>query len=197
METCKNINVTSKLAHVNLGSFLRRIPRSGAELEQFNDMSNSLVGFQLPTMKDRWVCSLTGSGEFSVASIRKFVDDHLLPDVSSKFCWRKIVPIKVNILAWKIKLDYLPTRFNLSRRGLDIHSILCPICENHTETSSHIFFACSVARDILSNIASWWDVRPPQVASFEELKVWRASLNLSSNRKLVLEGVIYTAWWTI
>ena len=141
--------------------------------------------------------SLTGSGEFSVASIRKFVDDHLLPDVSSKFCWRKIVPIKVNILAWKIKLDYLPTRFNLSRRGLDIHSILCPICENHTETSSHIFFACSMARDILSNIASWWDVRPPQVASFEEWKVWIASLNLSSNRKLVLEGVIYTAWWTI
>ena len=114
METCKNINVTSKLAHDNLGFSLRRIPRSGAELEQFNDMSNSLVVFQLPTMKDRWVSSLTGSGEFSVASIRKFVDDHLLPDVSSKFCWRKIVPIKVNILSWKIKLDYLPTRFNLS-----------------------------------------------------------------------------------
>ena len=59
--------------------------------------------------------------------------------------------------------------------------------ETHRTTS--IYF--------LSNIASWWDVRPPQVASFEEWKVWIAILNLSSNRKLVLEGVIYTAWWTI
>ncbi|GKC64066.1 hypothetical protein Tco_1096664 [Tanacetum coccineum] len=28
----------------------------------------------------------------------------------------KSVPIKVNILAWKIKLEALPTRFNISRR---------------------------------------------------------------------------------
>ncbi|GJU72884.1 RNA-directed DNA polymerase, eukaryota, reverse transcriptase zinc-binding domain protein [Tanacetum coccineum] len=197
LETCKKINVASKMAHENLGISLRRIPRSGAKLEQFNDMTNSLVGFQLPSMIDRWFWSLSGLGVFSVALVRKFVDDHLLLEVSSKYCWRNIVPIKVNILAWKIKLDYLPTRFNLSRRGLDIHSILCPICEKHTETSGHTFFACSMASDILHNIAFWWDVKPPHVASFEEWELWMSSLNLSSNRKLLLEGVIYTAWWFI
>ncbi|GJU93853.1 asparagine synthetase [glutamine-hydrolyzing] [Tanacetum coccineum] len=107
-------------------------------------------------------------GDFSVASVRKIIDDHLLPEVSSKLSWRKMVPIKVNILAWKVKLDVLPTRFNLSKRGLDINSILCPICENHAESSSHLFFACSIARDIFRNIASWWDVKSPHVSSFEE-----------------------------
>ncbi|GKD15357.1 RNA-directed DNA polymerase, eukaryota, reverse transcriptase zinc-binding domain protein [Tanacetum coccineum] len=141
--------------------------------------------------------SLRRLGVFSLASVHKFVDDHLLPEVYSKFCWRKIVPIKVIILAWKIKLDYLPTRFNLSRRGLDIHSILCPICEKHTETSGHTFFACSMASDIVRNIAFWWDVNPPHIASFEEWELWMSSLNLSSNHKLLLEGVIYTAWWFI
>ncbi|GJV22037.1 hypothetical protein Tco_1371057 [Tanacetum coccineum] len=108
LESCKKINVATKMAHDNLGFSLRRTPRSGVELTQFNDMSNSLVGFQLPNMKDRW-------------------------------------------------------------------SGLCR-AQNHTESSSHIFFACSMARDIHHNIASWWDVNPPQVASFEEWEVWGRSV---------------------
>ncbi|GJZ07388.1 RNA-directed DNA polymerase, eukaryota [Tanacetum coccineum] len=89
LENCKQINVASKLGHVNFGFSLRRIPRSGAELEQFNDMMNSLVGFQLPNMQDRWFWSLSGSRVFSVASIRQFIDDHLLPEglIVESFNW--------------------------------------------------------------------------------------------------------------
>nr|GEZ84868.1 RNA-directed DNA polymerase, eukaryota [Tanacetum cinerariifolium] len=49
-------------------------------------------------------------------------------EVSSKTCWIKAVSIKVNMHAWKVKLDALPTRLNISRRGIDIESILCPMC---------------------------------------------------------------------
>ncbi|GJU85058.1 RNA-directed DNA polymerase, eukaryota, reverse transcriptase zinc-binding domain protein [Tanacetum coccineum] len=168
LETSKQINVASKLVHYNVRLSLCRMPKGGVELEQFTDMINSLADLQLPNMQDRWFWSLSGSRDFSVALVRKIIDDHLLLEVSSKFSWRKMVPIKVNILAWKVKLDILPTRFNLSKRGLDINSILCPICENHAESSSHLFFACSMARDIFRNIASWWDVKSPHVSSFEE-----------------------------
>ncbi|GJR43431.1 RNA-directed DNA polymerase, eukaryota, reverse transcriptase zinc-binding domain protein [Tanacetum coccineum] len=68
LEICKQINIASKLAHDNLGFSLSRIPRSGADLEQFNDMSNSLVGFQLPNMNDRWFWSLSGSGGQKIRS---------------------------------------------------------------------------------------------------------------------------------
>ncbi|GJX68534.1 RNA-directed DNA polymerase, eukaryota [Tanacetum coccineum] len=197
LETCKQINVATKLVHDNVRLTLRRLPRGRAELEQFNDLINSLVDLQLPNMQDRWFSSLSGSGDFSVASVRQFIDDHLLPEVSSKFCWRKIVPIKVNILAWKVKLDVLPTRFNLSKRGLDINFILCPICEKYAGSSSHLFFACSMVRDIYRKIASWWDVNSPRVYSFEEWEVWMSSLVLSSKRKQLLEGVTYIAWWLI
>ncbi|GJS77657.1 RNA-directed DNA polymerase, eukaryota [Tanacetum coccineum] len=59
-------------------------------------------------------------GEFSVASVRRLIDDYMLPEVTSKTRWMKAVPIKVNVLAWKEKLDCLPTRLNISRRGMDI-----------------------------------------------------------------------------
>nr|GEU40487.1 RNA-directed DNA polymerase, eukaryota, reverse transcriptase zinc-binding domain protein [Tanacetum cinerariifolium] len=75
----------------------------------------------------RWVWSLEGSREFSVASIRKIIDGNRLSTVDARTLWIKYVPIKVNVLAWKIKIEALPTRFNISRRCIDIDSILCPI----------------------------------------------------------------------
>nr|GEX74088.1 RNA-directed DNA polymerase, eukaryota, reverse transcriptase zinc-binding domain protein [Tanacetum cinerariifolium] len=55
-------------------------------------------------------------GEFSVASMRKLIDDSYLPNVSSKTRWINVAPIKINIHAWKVKLDCLPTGLNISRR---------------------------------------------------------------------------------
>nr|GFB35512.1 RNA-directed DNA polymerase, eukaryota [Tanacetum cinerariifolium] len=87
---------------------------------------------------------LKGSGEFSVASIRKIIDDNRLSTVDTRTLWIKYVPIKVNILAWKIKTEALPTRFNISRRGFDIDSILCPICVCGVESARHVLFSCSL-----------------------------------------------------
>nr|GEX25301.1 RNA-directed DNA polymerase, eukaryota [Tanacetum cinerariifolium] len=71
--------------------------------------------------------ALEGLGEFTITSVRKMIDDFMLPEVSSKTRWIKAVPIKVNVHAWKVKLDGLPTRLNISRRVIDIESILCPM----------------------------------------------------------------------
>nr|GFC44811.1 RNA-directed DNA polymerase, eukaryota [Tanacetum cinerariifolium] len=67
-------------------------------------------------MADRWTWALENSGEFTVSSVRKHIDDKLIRGVGSKTRWIKYVPIKVNVNAWKVKLDALPTKFNVSRR---------------------------------------------------------------------------------
>ncbi|GJR34027.1 RNA-directed DNA polymerase, eukaryota [Tanacetum coccineum] len=125
----------------------RRAPRSGVEQSQLIDLMAYMEGVVLGASPDRWYWALEGSGDFSVASVRKVIDDNRLPDVSSQTRWIKAVPIKVNIHAWKVRLDCLPTRLNISRRGIDIPSILCPICGRVTESSSHLFFDCHVAKD--------------------------------------------------
>ncbi|GJX42078.1 RNA-directed DNA polymerase, eukaryota, reverse transcriptase zinc-binding domain protein [Tanacetum coccineum] len=132
LELCKSIDVASKMAHSNLGYSFSRDPRGGVEQAQFDFMLAKVEGTSLVNMKDRWVWSLLGSGEFSVASVRKLIDDYMLPEVASKTHWIKAVPIKVNIHAWKVKLDCLPTRLNISCRGMDIESILCPMCGEAT-----------------------------------------------------------------
>nr|GEX45562.1 RNA-directed DNA polymerase, eukaryota [Tanacetum cinerariifolium] len=148
----------------------------------------------LVPMSDRYIWSLEGSRDFSIASIRKVIDDKLLPNVSSKTRWVKYVPIKVNILAWKVKMDALPVRFNLSRRGIDIGSIVCPVCESGVEIVSHLFFKCSLLRQIARKVSSWWNVDYVDANSYEEWLDWLGSLRLPTKLKLMLEGVFYAVW---
>nr|GEW04179.1 zinc finger, CCHC-type [Tanacetum cinerariifolium] len=136
-EVDKNISVADKLAHATFAGTFRREPQSGIEALQLAKLEDQLEDVQLVNKRDRWAWSLNGSGEFFVASIRRLLDDLRLPKVFSQTRWIKAVPIKVNI--WKVRLNGLPSRVNISRRGIDINSILCPICEREVESVSHVF----------------------------------------------------------
>ncbi|GJX91133.1 RNA-directed DNA polymerase, eukaryota, reverse transcriptase zinc-binding domain protein [Tanacetum coccineum] len=197
LESCKNIDVASKLSQNSLAFTFRREPRGGVEQDQFDSLKAMVEGTSLVNIRDRWIWSLQSSGDFTVASIRKLIDEFTLSEVSSSTRWIKAVPIKVNVLAWKIKLDNLPTRLNISRRGMDIDSILCPTCGKAVESTRHIFFTCQIARDILHLITSWWNIPYMKVSSYEEWLVWILSLRLSIKHKRIFERVCYVTWWHI
>ncbi|GJR56585.1 RNA-directed DNA polymerase, eukaryota, reverse transcriptase zinc-binding domain protein, partial [Tanacetum coccineum] len=98
-------------------SFNNLFPRSGAEASQMAMLTSLLEGICLPNMLDRWCWSVLGDEEFFVSSARILIDDKTFRTVGSKTHWCKYVPLKVNILSWRVKLNNLPTQLNLSRRG--------------------------------------------------------------------------------
>nr|GFA51208.1 RNA-directed DNA polymerase, eukaryota [Tanacetum cinerariifolium] len=138
-----------------------------------------------------WIWALESSGDFSVAPVRKVIDDKSLPEVDSKTWWIKYVPIKVNVHAWKVKSDSLPTRFNVSHRGIHIDSTMCAICDKGAKTSSHLFFLCCMARQTVRMITRWWDVPYGEIESYEDWINWFVNLRLSYKHKHMLEGVFY------
>ncbi|GKE09043.1 RNA-directed DNA polymerase, eukaryota [Tanacetum coccineum] len=95
------------------------------------------------------------------------------------------------------KLEALPTRFNISRRGIEIDSILCPICDRGVESTRHIFFSCCLVRQIARKICSWWDIEYSDVNSFTEWINWMASLRLQSKVKMMIQGVFFVVWWLV
>ncbi|GKD29771.1 RNA-directed DNA polymerase, eukaryota [Tanacetum coccineum] len=113
-------------------SSFRRVPRGGIEAEQYDEMGHRIALIQLAQMNDRWVWSLTGNGEFFVKSVRNLVDDFLLSLNMLPMSWEKEIPIKINVFAWKVQNSKLPTSLNLSRIGIEIHSISCSNCEAPT-----------------------------------------------------------------
>nr|GEV44811.1 RNA-directed DNA polymerase, eukaryota [Tanacetum cinerariifolium] len=158
LETCKLITVGMKLAQTSLDFLFRRVPRGGVEQEQFNELSTLVHDVTLIPMLDRWIWALESSGDFFVTSVRKVINDKSLPEVDSKTRWIKYVPINVNVHAWKVNTDSLPTRFNVSRRSIHIDSIMYDICDKGAETSSNLFFSCCMARQTVRMITRWWDV---------------------------------------
>nr|GEX94408.1 transposon TX1 uncharacterized [Tanacetum cinerariifolium] len=96
------------------------------------------------------------AGRQILDDVRRILDDMFLPksDVPSRLV--KQIPIKVNVLAWKISMDRLPTRVNLHRRGVQVSSISCPICCEALENLDHLLFCCDLAKDIARSICNWW-----------------------------------------
>ncbi|GJY62363.1 RNA-directed DNA polymerase, eukaryota, reverse transcriptase zinc-binding domain protein [Tanacetum coccineum] len=189
LELDKKISVAGKMAQPSLITSFRRNPRSGTEASQMAMLTSLLEGICLPNMLDRWCWSLSGDEEFSVSSARILIDDKTLGTVGSKTHWCKYVPLKVNILSWRVKLNNLPTRLNLSRRGMDIQSILCPSCNLAVESTNHIFFSCPMMKDLYKSISRWWDVNLLNLSSYDDWWEWFSSLRLSSKLKLLMEGV--------
>ncbi|GJW07510.1 RNA-directed DNA polymerase, eukaryota, reverse transcriptase zinc-binding domain protein [Tanacetum coccineum] len=184
----KSISVAEKLGHTSICHSFRRPPRGGIEQESLNSLCMIVNEFVLPNMDDRWSWSLEGSGLFTVKSSRSFIDDIFLPNAGVSTRWIKVLPIKINVFAWKVFLDALPTRINLSLRGIDIPSIQCPICNLAVESSSHIFFSCPVACKVWRKIMIWWELDDPAFHSYNEWLLWIVNIRLPKQLKEFLEG---------
>ncbi|GJU44289.1 RNA-directed DNA polymerase, eukaryota, reverse transcriptase zinc-binding domain protein [Tanacetum coccineum] len=139
LEMCKSISVTEKMGHPSLSHSFRRMPRGGVQQKNYGLLCSKVADLVLPNISDRWCWSLEGSQEFSVKSSRILIDNTILPKAEVPTRWLRVVPIKVNVHAWRVCLDKLPTRANLSLRGMDISSIACPLCNSTVESTSHFF----------------------------------------------------------
>nr|GEY18582.1 RNA-directed DNA polymerase, eukaryota [Tanacetum cinerariifolium] len=149
LEANKQMTVGRKMAQITLSSSFRRNPRSGIEMEQFANMVNLVKETYLNSSADRWLWELEKSGEFLVSSTRNLIDEKTLHGADLQTRWNNWIPIKVNVLTWKLMTNSLPTQFKISCRGILIDSILCVNCDKGVETRSHLFFSCPIARQVV------------------------------------------------
>nr|GEY02508.1 RNA-directed DNA polymerase, eukaryota [Tanacetum cinerariifolium] len=197
LETNKHASVAAKFRDTSMSASFRRVPHGGLEEDQFQLLVDKVAPVILFSIKDRWVWTLDSGGEFLIKSVRSHIDDYLLSIVGPPMRWVNVVPIKINIFAWRISLDWLPSRFNLSFCGIDVSSILCLICSLAGKTSSHLLFSCNVARQLLFKVARWWELDIYDFHSYVDWLSWFNGLRLSKGYKRVLKGVFYVTWWVI
>nr|GEV32347.1 RNA-directed DNA polymerase, eukaryota [Tanacetum cinerariifolium] len=190
LESFKDISVAAKLQGPLLSSFHRGV-RGGAESHQYELLSSLLEPVILSNSVDRWVCYLNREGAFKVKDIRLLIDESFLPNSDTPTRWVKSVSIKINVFAWKVSLDRLPTRFNLARRNVAVASTLCPICNQAPEDSSHLFFGCS----IVALICRWWNLNLYLPSPYVDWLNWFSSISLETKLKAILEGVFFVTWW--
>ncbi|GJW59653.1 RNA-directed DNA polymerase, eukaryota [Tanacetum coccineum] len=144
-------------------------------------------------MGDRRVWDLNGDSVFRVKDVRNLLDETFLPKAEMPTRWIKCIPIKVNVFVWKALLDCLPTRLNLARRNVVTASLSSPVCDAAPEDTSHLFFSCSVAREVARSVCRWWDLGSHSFNLYAEWLVWFNSIRLGAKSKEVLEGIFYVS----
>ncbi|GJX74023.1 RNA-directed DNA polymerase, eukaryota, reverse transcriptase zinc-binding domain protein [Tanacetum coccineum] len=146
---------------------------------------------------DSCIWSLSHDGTFSVNMVRKFIDDHTLPTLSPSTRWYTMIPKKVNIFMWRVFLDKLPNRFNLSLRGLDLDSISCMVCNGPIESNVHIFFTCDTTSTVWRLVRTWTCSTFPIFCSSEDLDSWFNSWRASKDKKSRAYSIFAATCWTL
>ncbi|GJW36106.1 RNA-directed DNA polymerase, eukaryota [Tanacetum coccineum] len=153
-------------------------------------------------------CSLAGSTSAMEVSIPiAFVlpdrehecneNDASLPDASISTRWCRFIPKKVNIFVWRAICDRLPTRWNLSIKGFELESIICPNCSSSPETVQHSLWACIHTTCVWHKVFTWLDLPYTSPASLHDVYAYVDQLHFQKDRKLMLEAIFGVVLWTL
>jgi len=81
---------------------------------------------------------------------------NLIVDEAPNLVWHSHVPLKVYILAWRLLRNRLPTKTNLTARGIMVHdALLCVSGCREVETVQHLFVSCPIFRDLWQHVRAW------------------------------------------
>jgi len=69
--------------------------------------------------------------------------------------WNMNVVPSVHVCGWRVLIDRIPTRVNLSSREVQITTSQCPLCNMHDESTQHLFLNCLVATKVWASCDRW------------------------------------------
>lgn len=90
-------------------------------------------------------------GTLSTKSCYDVIDKD--PHISKNFTWKWELhcPNKIKYFLWLSYYNRLPCRYHLARIGMNIND-MCTICRNETEEIIHIFWGCTVAKNLWQQV---------------------------------------------
>ncbi|GAU47853.1 hypothetical protein TSUD_404300 [Trifolium subterraneum] len=107
---------------------------------------------------DRWLWQPDLDRGYSVRSAYQLLTHQVVAplEAASGLIWHSQVPLKVSIFAWRLLRDRLPTKANLTSRGIllvgDSH---CVSGCGAVESAHHVFISCSMFGSLWSLVSSW------------------------------------------
>ncbi|XP_071731598.1 uncharacterized protein [Rutidosis leptorrhynchoides] len=169
-----------------------RLPtgRTAGELTDLENLINS-IHFDFNS-GEKWKWSLANDGIFTVKRLSTLIDNHILghhPSLTETLR-NNLIPKKIEIFIWRVLKKRIPVRVELDKRGIDLHSVRCPICDDGLETVDHSLVSCKFASEVWVRIYNWWNMGSCTFSSVESLKgsITQASSSLG---KKIWQGVMW------
>ncbi|XP_071713233.1 uncharacterized protein [Rutidosis leptorrhynchoides] len=171
--------------------------RANGELNELNGLLNSVC--INPQRGDTWRWSLNNTGKFTTNSLTKLINSKLQCVGSNVLgtLRNNLVPKKVEIFVWRARRKRLPVLLELDKRGIDLHSVRCPICDDEVESVEHSILYCKKALDVWIKIFEWWDITGISSISFNELFQGNSNQITSDGSKSIWQAVIWSSAYLI
>ncbi|XP_071706728.1 uncharacterized protein [Rutidosis leptorrhynchoides] len=162
LESQKEATVADRISYVNsnsIGIWDWSRPPSGRALDELMELNNLISSVCITDRPDAGKFSLDASGIFTTSSLSNLINA-LKYGVHSRniaLPRNKFVPQKVFIFTWRVIQLKIPVRSELDKKGIDLHTILCPLCDHHIETIEHALITCPKVSSIWAQILDWWN----------------------------------------
>ncbi|XP_071713069.1 uncharacterized protein [Rutidosis leptorrhynchoides] len=170
--------------------------RTKDELDKLEQLLSGMV--MLPGKHDSWKWNLCGSGNFSTNALSRQLMKKCYPPstLNSATHRNNMVSKKVEVFVWRAGRERLPVLVELDKRGVDLDSVLCPLCGEIVETVDHALFSCKLVRVIWEKILSWWGIASNRM-NFESLQGAVSSLNCSGAGIKIWQGLVWISTYLI
>ncbi|XP_071739640.1 uncharacterized protein [Rutidosis leptorrhynchoides] len=70
------------------------------------------------------------------------------------------VPQSLGIFTWRAVRNRILVRLELDKRGVDLESVRCPVCDNALESVSHAMLDYNLAKEVWDCVHLWWGAAP-------------------------------------
>ncbi|XP_071689042.1 uncharacterized protein [Rutidosis leptorrhynchoides] len=173
--------------------------RTGAELSALDRLIESC---RLESDRpDRWVWNLSSNGSFTSKTMTSIIEEKLLPRGTHLFETLRnyLVPKKVEVFIWRSRKKRLATLVELDKRGIDLHSVRCPLCDDDVESVDHALIFCKHAFEVWRRVFDWWGVSMGSSLSIMEMFHAHSNITMSDIGFKIWQAVIWTCgyliWW--
>ncbi|GJU24505.1 putative RNA-directed DNA polymerase, eukaryota, reverse transcriptase zinc-binding domain protein [Tanacetum coccineum] len=155
-------------------------------------------GKRLRDQFPRW--QISEDGKFSVKDLRDLIDEKTLGSTGRQFVtpWCKSIPKKVCVFIWRLYHGRFPVRTILNDIGIDLHTLLCPSCNDVVESLDHCFVLCLKVQLLWKRVFEWWALENIDVFSIHDvLNITDINSFNGINRerwKAVIWSTLYIIW---
>ncbi|XP_022040199.1 uncharacterized protein LOC110942742 [Helianthus annuus] len=167
------------------------------ELNQVQHLIGLIGGLALTSGIDGWCWKYDPSGNFSVASIKRILSSTNRISPERVFEWNNWVSKKVGMVAWRAKMERMPTKHALAIRNVPVLDHLCVLCGDYVETCDHIFVSCHFAQIVWLNIAAWCKLPPIIAFGINDLLTLHGVSSGSRKKRKALHAVVLVTFWCI
>nr|GEX32936.1 RNA-directed DNA polymerase, eukaryota, reverse transcriptase zinc-binding domain protein [Tanacetum cinerariifolium] len=181
-------------SHTSQGSIQVLGPISQPIISRIND---GLTNLHLSVDQDSWEFTQGSMRIFSVNFMRKTISNTSVDPTSQQTRWNKLLPSKVNILAWLIANKRLSTKDNLDKCGIDLDSVLCPMCNNDIKTESHILVSCPADKAVWKDIFTWWKLLNSYLSALEDVFSLANRATLEKRLTSFFDVTVNTTMWEV